>query len=390
MARRSNIPSASGRRRRRDDGNKKPLIIAAIVVILAGIAWYSYKTMFPNKHHLPYDGVVQSVDQNGTLILKNGLKVQLLGITANNRTIEFLNANVIGKNVHLIADSHDTKPYFTHASTDLVRTYVTVTENVEYKKLNGYLLRKQLAMLNDGYCQDSIAAYRSYVNYKDKDTLVIDPGHPVPNGPFTKQTLFKHMAPATFLIQTESEQGTSIGTGFFINENGLALTNYHVLAGANSGKVFLCDENGNITADRDRDILRIVQYSSKYDWCIFVVSLDPGEKSPYLKLARQRPERGVDVGVVGNPRGLLATYTTGQVTNIHEEAGKIQIDASMTQGNSGGPICNFNGEVVGIAQSVAGNSDGSNATGNLNFGTDIMIVRNALDQLKDVKTYGGK
>lgn len=389
MARRSNTPSASGRRRR-DDGNKKPLIIAAIVVILAGIAWYSYKTMFPNKHNLPYDGVVQSVDQNGTLILKNGLKVQLLGITANNRTIEFLNANVIGKNVHLIADSHDTKPYFTHASTDLVRTYVTVTENVEYKKLNGYLLLKQLATLNDGYCQDSIAAYRSYVNYKDKDTLVIDPGHPVPNGPFTKQTLFKHMAPATFLIQTESEQGTSIGTGFFINENGLALTNYHVLAGANSGKVFLCDEKGNITADRDRNILRVVQYSSKYDWCIFVVSLDPGEKSPYLTLARQRPERGVDVGVVGNPRGLLATYTTGQVTNIHEEAGKIQIDASMTQGNSGGPICNFNGEVVGIAQSVAGNSDGSNATGNLNFGTDIMIVRNALDQLKDVKTYGGK
>lgn len=389
MTRRSNTPSASGRRRR-DDGNKKPLIIAAIVVILAGIAWYSYKTMFPNKHNLPYDGVVQSVDQNGTLILKNGLKVQLLGITANNRTIEFLKANVIGKNVHLIADSHDTKPYFTHASTDLVRTYVTVTENVEYKKLNGYLLLKQLATLNDGYCQDSIAAYRSYVNYKDKDTLVIDPGHPVPNGPFTKQTLFKHMAPATFLIQTESEQGTSIGTGFFINENGLALTNYHVLAGANSGKVFLCDEKGNITADRDRNILRVVQYSSKYDWCIFVVSLDPGEKSPYLTLARQRPERGVDVGVVGNPRGLLATYTTGQVTNIHEEAGKIQIDASMTQGNSGGPICNFNGEVVGIAQSVAGNSDGSNATGNLNFGTDIMIVRNALDQLKDVKTYGGK
>lgn len=387
MARRGNTPSASGRRRR-DDGNKKPLVIAAIVVVLAAIAWYSYKTMVPNKHSLPYDGVVKEIDQNGTLILKNGLKVQILGVTADNRTVEFLNANVKGKNVHIIADSHDTKPYFTHASKDLVRAYVTVVDNVPYAKLNGYLLRNQLATLNDGYCQDSIAAYRSYVNYKD--TSVIEPATTVPYESFTKQTLFKYMAPATFLIQTESEQGTSIGTGFFINENGLALTNYHVLAGASMGRVFLCDEKGNITADRDRNILRVVQYSSKYDWCIFVVALDPGEKSHYLKLARQRPERGVDVGVVGNPRGLLATYTTGQVTNIHEEAGKIQIDASMTQGNSGGPICNFNGEVVGIAQSVAGNSDGSNATGNLNFGTDIMIVRNALNQLKDVKTYGGK
>ena len=387
MARRGNTPSASGRRRR-DDGNKKPLVIAAIVAVLAAIAWYSYKTMVPNKHSLPYDGVVKEIDQNGTLILKNGLKVQILGVTADNRTVEFLNANVKGKNVHIIADSHDTKPYFTHASKDLVRAYVTVVDNVPYAKLNGYLLRNQFATLNDGYCQDSIAAYRSYVNYKD--TSVIEPATTVPDGSFTKQTLFKYMAPATFLIQTESEQGTSIGTGFFINENGLALTNYHVLAGASMGRVFLCDEKGNITADRDRNILRVVQYSSKYDWCIFVVALDPGEKSHYLKLARQRPERGVDVGVVGNPRGLLATYTTGQVTNIHEEAGKIQIDASMTQGNSGGPICNFNGEVVGIAQSVAGNSDGSNATGNLNFGTDIMIVRNALDQLKDVKTYGGK
>ena len=96
------------------------------------------------------------------------------------------------------------------------------------------------------------------------------------------------------------------------------------------------------------------------------------------------------MGIVGNPQGLLATFTTGAVTNYHEELGKIQVDASMTQGNSGGPICNFQGEVVGIAQSVLGNGDGTNATGNINFGTDIMIVRKALNELKDVKTYGGK
>ena len=201
MARRGNTPSASGRRRR-DDGNKKPLVIAAIVVVLAAIAWYSYKTMVPNKHSLPYDGVVKEIDQNGTLILKNGLKVQILGVTADNRTVEFLNANVKGKNVHIIADSHDTKPYFTHASKDLVRAYVTVVDNVPYAKLDGYLLRNQLATLNDGYCQDSIAAYRSYVNYKD--TSVIEPATTVPDGSFTKQTLFKYMAPATFL-QTDRE-----------------------------------------------------------------------------------------------------------------------------------------------------------------------------------------
>ncbi len=389
MARRGNSGSASGRRRR-DSGNKKPIIILVVLAIFGAIAWYIWGST-PTQHRLPYEGTVAGVNEDGTLVMDNGLKVEMLGVSLNSNTIAFLRDNICGKIVRLNADSHDTKPYYLDANKDMVRAYVTlIGSQDEYAKLNGYLLQSSKAGLSPAYCQDSLNAFRRYLQ-KDSDPGQPDPGQPGPGKQYNKQTLFKYMAPSTFLIQTHDSNGNeAIGTGFFINENGLALTNYHVLAGANSGKIFLCDEKGNITADRDRDILRVIQYSSKYDWCIFVVSLDPGEKSPYLNLARQRPERGVEVGVVGNPRGLLATYTTGQVTNLHEEHGKIQIDASMTQGNSGGPICNFKGEVVGIAQSVVGNPDGTNATGNLNLGTDIMVVRKALDQLKDVKTYGGK
>lgn len=391
MRNNNRVASGSHRRGRTNDSKKNIIIVAAIAVVVL-ICFFTYKSCMPEQHKLPFDGVVQSVNSDGTLKLTNGLTVEILGISLNGQTVQWLRENLVGKSVVLTADSHDSKPYYVDASKDKVRAYVTVTNaNVSYTKVDGYLLANNLAILNNGYCQDSLEVFIKYANSivssKDLDGSTAS----VSGKTLTKQELFKLMAPATFLVQTVKEDGSNaIGTGFFINENGLALTNYHVLASAERGNVFLCDENGNITPDRDRNISRVVQYSSKYDWCIFVVALDPGEKSPYLNLARTRPEIGVDVGVVGNPQGLLATYTTGSVTNLHEQAGKIQVDASMTQGNSGGPICNFQGEVVAIAQSVLGNADGSNATGNINFGTDIMIVRDVLDQLKDVKTYGGK
>lgn len=391
--RNGNRIASSSHRGGRGQDNKKQLVIVAVIAIVVVIGYLWYRYSLPEQHKLPYQGVVQQVNDNGTLKMANGLTVEMLGIQADGRTIEFLRENVVGKTVLLTADSHDTKPYYVDASKDIVRAYVSVVgSGISYAKLDGYLISHNLASLNQGYCQDSIANYKSYASLniseaKDENTDISDRSGKT----YTKQELFKLMAPSTFLIRTVQEDGTTaIGTGFFINKNGWALTNYHVFAHSTGASVFLCDKDGNITSDRDRGILRVVQYSSKYDWCIFVVSLDPGEESPYLNLARTRPERGDDVGIVGNPRGLLATFTTGAVTNLYEDDGRIQVDASMTQGNSGGPICNFKGEVVGIAQSVLGNGDGTNATGNINFGTDILVVRNALDKLKDIKTYGGK
>lgn len=387
--RNSNRVSTSSRRKGGNDSKKSLfiVIVAAIAAIIGLFWWYS----LPEQHNLPEEGIVQSVEENGVLRMANGLKVEMLGISPNSETVQWLRDNLVGKMVRLTADSHDTQPYYVDAQKDLVRAYVSVIgQNVNYTKVDGYLIANNLATFNKGYCQDSLEAFTRYASAMSPNDIDRDTINKI-GKTYTKQELFKVMAPATFLIRTVKEDGSKwIGTGFFINENGLALTNYHVLAGSVRGSVYLCDDKGNITDDRDRNIARVVQFSQKYDWCIFVVSLDPGEKSPYLNLARQRPERGVDVGIVGNPQGLLATFTTGVVTNYHEDIGRIQVDASMTQGNSGGPICNFQGQVVGIAQSVMGNGDGTNATGNLNFGTDIMIVRQALDKLKDVQKYGGK
>lgn len=384
-------PTHGGGRRGRSNGDKNKKIAIGIVAILAIvgiIVWINW----PKPHYLPIEGQVREVRNDGMLTLNNGLTVELLGITPNTKTIEFLRENLIGKQVRVTADSKDTKPYYYKASTDKVKGYVTVLGNVSYSNLNGYMLQNGLADLNTGYCQDSLEAFRAKINPSPAPS---PDGKPAPDDGkiLTKTELAKKMLPATFLIvSSDGEGGTGIGTGFFINENGLALTNYHVFAAARMAKIYLCDEKGNITEEQNRNISRVVSYSRDNDWCIFIVDLDPGEKSTYLSLSKKDVERGNDVALVGNPRGLTATFTTGEISNIHKDEAKIQIDASMYPGNSGGPICTYDGKVVGIAQSVAGDASGNIATGNMNFGVDIQVVRKALDKSKDssTKSYGGK
>lgn len=389
MRQERNRGNRNGRKHNGDDNKKKIAIVAAIAII-AIIAYFCFRT---TPDIINFDGqsyTVRDVNADGTLTMTNGLKVQLLGVAPNTKCNEFLEENIKGKNVRLTADSKDTKPYFTDASTDLVRAYVSlVDDNAVYNKLNGYILRNNISSFLPDYVNDSLVVFRNYSNPKSKSDNPEIPSSG-PNKILSEKELPRVISPATFLIMSAKEDGYALGTGFFINENGVALTNYHVLAGANNNVVFLSDEDGKITPDRSRPIQRILACSKKYDWCIFIVSLDNNEKSPYLNIVRNRPQKGDKVAVVGNPEGYLSTISYGHISNLHIDEGKIQTDASITHGNSGGPICNYKAEVVGIAQSVAANEDGSDATGNLNFGVDIMLLRNALDNLKDVKSYGGK
>lgn len=379
----------SKKRGKGGDNNKNVIFIAIGVIAVAVVAVY---LLMPGKKHRIDDeiGVVQEVVSGNTIRLQNGLTVEMLGIKeGNSSSVSFLNGNVVGKRVHLKADNSNTRPYYENAARETVRAYVNMEDLATFKNVNGYMLQNKQADLNSSYCTDSLSAYQSYIT----DPEPGQPGCPNPGSGvlLSEVDLSKKMSAATFLIV--GDMGV-VGTGFFIYKNGLALTNYHVLSHGDTSnyRIFLSDEEGNITPDRDRPFHRLIVYSSKLDYAIFNVSLDSEEEVPYLDLAKERPARGTKVGVVGNPAtdsGVhLATFSTGTISALPSE-NEIQFNAPITHGNSGGPVCDYYGRVVGITKSTAVD-DGRQSAANINFGVDILKVREVLDGLKDVKTYGGK
>lgn len=370
-----NNNKSKGRRGRRDgnDDTAKKLVIAFAVVLAAVVLWL----IFNHKADTSVNGTIGQVSKiidGNTIQLKSGLTVELLGVKNTENSRSFLEENVKGKTVKLTSDSHESKVTYKDPMSETVRAYVHVEGNVSYGALNGHMLRLGITSLNREFCNDSLAVWEA-LDTKSTTGPDYEPGTLL-----SDIELGKKITPATFLIETDR----GIGTGFFINENGLALTNYHMFEGASQFMVYLSDEEGNITSDRNRPLSRPLYGDHNLDYAVFVVQLDPGEKVPYLCLADTRPERGTEVGIVGNPKGATATYSKGQISALRIDDGLIQTDANVTHGSSGGPICDHYGRVVGIVRC------GLEGSGNLNFGVDIIPVRKQLDELKDVKTYGGK
>ena len=181
-------------------------------------------------------------------------------------------------------------------------------------------------------------------------------------------------------------------TAFLINKQGLALTNWHVFEGAKEVVVYLSDSEGNIFDSKYFGVLKIVDYSSVYDYAIFYVNFDEDTRKDLapLPLTRLSIAAGDKVAVVGNPAPgteiLPMRFASGKISSYNENdrvKGQIGIDVAITNGFSGGPLCNYYGEVVGISKS--GYLDSS---ANLNFAVDIMKVRERLEELNCM--YDGK
>ena len=143
------------------------------------------------------------------------------------------------------------------------------------------------------------------------------------------------------------------GSGFVIDPRGYILTNYHVVEGAQSIEVVLGDQSRHpakyIGADQRNDVA--------------LIKIDPkGKQLATLKLGDSNSiQVGQKVLAIGNPFGFQSTLTTGVVsalgrtvqtsqTTAIEEA--IQTDAAINRGNSGGPLINSHGEVIGINSAI--------------------------------------
>jgi serine protease Do len=169
------------------------------------------------------------------------------------------------------------------------------------------------------------------------------------------------------------------GSGFFISSDGYAVTNNHVVEGADKVEV-TTDAGKTYTA-------KVIGTDQRTD--VALIKVEGGSDFPFAKLSEGKARIGDWVLAVGNPFGLGGTVTAGIVSASGRDIGSgpyddfIQIDAPVNKGNSGGPAFNMQGEVVGVNTAIYSPSGGSVG---IAFAIPASTVKSVIAQLKDKGT----
>jgi serine protease Do len=169
----------------------------------------------------------------------------------------------------------------------------------------------------------------------------------------------------------------SLGSGFVIDESGLLVTNNHVIEGA--------DEIAANFNDGTKLIAEVVGRDEKTD--IAVLKVTPTKPLKAVKFGSAETLRVGDwVMAIGNPFGLGGTLTVGIVSARNRDINSgpydnfIQTDAAINRGNSGGPLFNLEGEVVGINTAIISPTGGSIGIG---FAIPAETAVNVINQLRE-------
>ena len=157
-------------------------------------------------------------------------------------------------------------------------------------------------------------------------------------------------------------QGQSLGSGFIISPDGYVVTNNHVIApGARGASV---DSITVTLPDRKEYTARVIGRDATSDLALLKID---AQGLPYVRFGDSTRSRVGDwVVAIGNPFGIGSSVTAGIVSAVHRVTGGgaadrfIQTDAAINQGNSGGPMFNLQGDVIGINSQILGNASGGN------------------------------
>ncbi|HXS11891.1 MAG TPA: trypsin-like peptidase domain-containing protein [Acidobacteriaceae bacterium] len=189
-----------------------------------------------------------------------------------------------------------------------------------------------------------------------------------------------------FFYQPVPEQGQ--GSGFIIDKQGHILTNNHVVEGAQSVEVTLSNNSNKkkykaIVLDKDK----------AHDLALLQINNAP-DLQPATLADSSHLQVGQQVYAIGNPFGFQGTMTRGIISALRSVQlpsgmkidNAIQTDASVNPGNSGGPLLNSRGEVIGITTMIAGNPNGgAEQSAGIGFAIPISIAKAVLD---DIARYG--
>lgn len=185
--------------------------------------------------------------------------------------------------------------------------------------------------------------------------------------------IYQRASKGVVSIKVTTASGADEGTGIVLNESGLILTNDHVIKGATSITI---DASGSWKVTRSATI---VGEEANQDLALIRVNPAGLGLEPLTLASSSSLQVGDSVYAIGNPYGLEGTLTKGIVSALNREisapdgskiTGAIQTDAALNPGNSGGPLLNEQGDVIGVnsqiaseASTIGGSQPGSTGVG---------------------------
>jgi len=185
----------------------------------------------------------------------------------------------------------------------------------------------------------------------------------------------------------QSQQSQSLGSGFVIDKSGHILTNAHVVL--NASKVDVGFSNGSSYP------ATVVGLDRSTDVAVLKVDVPESALDPLPLGDSSKVQVGDPVVAIGNPLGEARTVTAGIVSAVQRDIsslqpgiqipGAIQTDAAINHGNSGGPLINDLGQVIGINSQILSDNPSNPESGNIGIGFAIPVnlVKNIAQQLID-------
>ena len=183
------------------------------------------------------------------------------------------------------------------------------------------------------------------------------------NNKLDGKDIFSKYNGAVFMVYTSDDNFLYQGSGFFLNDKGLAVSNYHVFEGTTVGEECIKLAGSDVIYKVDE----VVHRDADEDFILFYVNVKGND---YIPVARTKPSVGEKVYAIGSPRGLENTFSSGEVSQWRDD-NLMQISALIDHGSSGGALINEYGEAVGITSGTF--CEGSQA--NLNYAWSINVIK---------------
>jgi putative serine protease PepD len=182
-----------------------------------------------------------------------------------------------------------------------------------------------------------------------------------------------------------SQSGTSTGTGFVVSDDGYLVTNAHVVEGATAVQVKI--------GDGETRPAKVIGTDTSSDIALLKVDAGGQRLVPLALADSDEVHVGDATFAIGNPFGLERTLTTGVISALDREIqapngfsidGVVQTDAALNPGNSGGPLLDASGRVIGVnsqIESTGSTADGTASNSGIGFAVPSNTVRDVVKQL---------